>query len=201
MILESLTLQPSSVSCATCRALRHLDWLCAALPPQSSLSTPTLIGLVVPTPDGRLPVTQSFSETTLCHGLPSDTTQSPGLARRMNTVLWRMASQKLLGYVSCSLSFSALLAVPLWSIVIMSVLSISPAIQCSISGRSTLRSISTLFERRLPSVTFGLLMFLQHHSTPTSSPRGFLLLCFKSFGPAWPLAMLPIRLRGSVSMM
>ena len=52
------------------------------------------------------------------------------------------------------------LAVPPWSIATISVLYISPATQCSISGRSMLRLISILFERRLPSVTFGSYMFL-----------------------------------------
>jgi hypothetical protein len=135
------------------------------------------------------------------NGLPSASTQSPDLASRQNTVLWRTVSLKLLGYVSYSLSFATYLAVPPWYIVTTLVLYISLAIQCSISGRSMLRSISILFERRSPLVMFEYFMFLRHHSMPTSSPRVSPPHCTRSFGSASPLAMLVIRLRGSVRLL
>jgi hypothetical protein len=72
---------------------------------------------------------------------------------------------------------------PLWSIVTTLVLYISSTILYNISGQNMLRSISTSFERS-PSNMFEFSMSLQHLSTPTSSPRVFLLLCSRSFSPA-----------------
>jgi hypothetical protein len=48
-----------------------------------------------------------------------------------------------------------------------------------------LRLISTLFGSGSPSASSEYCMFLRHPSTPTSSPRAFRHLFFRSFDPAW----------------
>jgi hypothetical protein len=140
-------------------------------------------GLDVPTLDGRLLAMQCSLETTWYHGPPSDSTRSHGPAPRPSTALLQTVSLTRRGYDSCFSSFSTLPVVLLWSTVTTLVLYISLATLCSISGQNMLRSISTSFERRSPSVTFEFSMSLRHLSTPTSSPRVFLLLCSRSFGP------------------
>jgi len=65
----------------------------------------------------------------------------------------------------------------------------------SISIPSTSRSTSTSSESGLHVVMFASFMCPPHHSTPTSSPRGFLRWSSVSSGSVWTFAVLPIRLR------
>jgi hypothetical protein len=93
-------------------------------------------GLAVPTLAGRLLATQCSSEITWCLGPPSISIRSPSPVPRPNIELWLMVLLKLLGSANCSMSFATRLVVPPWSTVTISVLCISPATRCNISGRS-----------------------------------------------------------------
>ena len=113
-----------------------------------------LTGLAVPTLADRPLAMQCSSGIIWCSDPPSVNTQSLGRVQRPSIALWQMVSLKLLGCVSYSWSFATLLTEPHWSTVTTLVPYISPPTQSSISARSTLRLISTLFGSGLPSARY-----------------------------------------------
>ena len=128
-------------------------------------------------------VMRFFWGTTWFLGRRSDRIRSPDPVLKLSIVQWPMVSPKPLGCVSFSLSSMLLLSAPRWFIVTTSALSTCPPTLSSINAPSILRSIFTSCGSVLLLVMSESCMFLLHHSTPTSSPRGFRLPCSRSSGP------------------
>lgn len=75
---------------------------------------------------------------------------------------------------------------------------IFPPIRCSISERSTLKLIFTLFVIRLLWVFFAFFMCLHIFNLLIYSPKAFLQLSFMTFCPVSTFVLLPFRLQGAV---
>ena len=147
------------------------------------LSTPTLIGLVVPTLVDPPRVMQCSSVTISFPGLPSARIQYQDQVLKPSIAQWLTELQRRLGCDSFSWSYVPLFGAPHWCTATTSVPSTCPPIRCNISAPSTLRSIFTSSGSELLLVIFVFCMFLLLRNMQTSSPRGCLLQCSRSSGP------------------
>ena len=132
------------------------------------------IRLVVLTLTNRPSVMLSSLVTTSSPGPPSDRILFLALVLRLNIALLPLLLLRHPGFVNSSVSYSLLCIVPHWSTVATSALSTCQPTLSNINAPSTLRSIFTSCGSVLLLVMSASCMFLLHHSTPTSSPRGFL---------------------------
>lgn len=142
---------------------------------------------------------QIFSVITLFLDPPSARTWCPAPVQRPSIVQWQMLSSKPPGYDNYFRNYTHRWQKQPLSIVITSVLSISPLIQCSISALNMWRLIYISFATRLLLVLFVCCMFLLPPSTPTSSPKGFRCRSSSSSGSVSPFVLVTMRLRGGVS--
>jgi hypothetical protein len=165
---------------------------------QTSSSTLTLVGPVVPTLAGPLWVTRCSWATTSSPSHRSTRTSSPVRALRRSTVLWLTVWWRRAGFISCSWSCIAPYREPLWSTTATSTASTSLPTSFSTSTRSMLRLISISSASALPSRTFVFSMSQRLPNSPTSSPRGYPPQCSRSFGPDSTSVMARVSTSGGV---
>ena len=128
--------------------------------------------------------------TTSFHGRPSVKRQYPVRVPKPSIEQWQMVSPRLVGCVSCLVSFAVLSAEPPSSIVTTSVLFISPPIQSSTSVQNMLRLIFTSFVSVSLFEKFVCCTSQPLRSMQTSSPRDFRHQCSQSLGPVLIYAVL-----------
>ena len=137
-----------------------------------------------------------FSGTISSPGCANISLQCPGPVLRRNIGPWRMVLLKPAGYVNFCKSSSILFAVPPWSMVTTSVLSISPPTQSSISEPSMSRLIYTLSENGSPSMKSASYTCPLRPGTPMSSPKACRRPSSPSLGPVLMFVVLSILTMG-----
>ena len=147
------------------------------------------------------PASASFLAPTWSLGPPNDSQQFRTPVQKQSIVLLQIVLLNPFGSDSFFLNSINRPAKLLSCTVITSAPPTSRPILCSISARNTSRLIST-------SSVIGWLweklvcyMFLPAHSTPTYSPKGYLLLCSRTSKPVSTLYLAPFRLRGVLSIL